>query len=97
MDILGQYKSIKGKRNHLWKGFYSTDCDIVIYMDSDLKKFDERFAIGILGPLLHTDNIKFVKGFYERKYSQSSNISTNEGGRVTENCARPLINLRDVQ
>ncbi len=92
-EVLTSFKSKKGKGNQLWKGLFCTNCDIVIYMDSDLKNFDERFAIGIIGPLLHTNNVKFVKGYYERKYTQSSTAPTNEGGRVTEICARPLINL----
>lgn len=91
-DVLTDFKSERGKGNQLWKGLYSTKADIIIYMDSDLKNFDERFAIGILGPLLKTDNIKFVKGFYERKLSSTSKTS-NSGGRVTELCARPLLNM----
>lgn len=92
-DVLSNFETKKGKGNQLWKGLYSTKCDIVTYMDSDLKNFHERFVVGILGPLLMTDNIKFVKGYYERKLSSSSSTSNNNGGRVTELCARPLLNM----
>lgn len=91
-NILTDYETRKGKGNQLWKALYHCNSDIVVFMDSDLKNFDERFAIGIIGPLLTTDNIKFVKGYYDRKLSTNSSTS-NEGGRVTELCARPLINL----
>ena len=92
-DVLSNFETNKGKGNQLWKGLYSTNCDIVTYMDSDLKNFHERFAVGILGPLLMNDNIKFVKGFYDRKITTSNISSSNNGGRVTELCARPMINM----
>lgn len=91
-DILPHMRTSKGKGNQLWKGLYSTNCDIVIYIDSDLKNFTTDFVTGILGPLLFREDVKFVKGFYERKMN-ANNMKTNEGGRVTEICARPLINL----
>jgi glucosyl-3-phosphoglycerate synthase len=90
-EILSSY-TCKGKGNQLWKGLYMSNSDIIVYMDSDLQNFDERYVIGIIGPLLTNDNIKFVKGFYDRKFKTDNSIS-NEGGRVTELCARPLINL----
>ena len=92
-DILNGVKTSKGKGNQLWKGLYSTKCDIVVYIDSDLKNFNEKYVIGLLGPLLTTEDIKYVKGFYDRKYSLQTTKKTNDGGRVTEICARPLINL----
>ncbi len=91
-DILPDINSRKGKGNQLWKGLYCCKSDIVVYIDSDLQNFTEQFVTGILGPLLINDNIKFIKGFYQRKLSNSNGIS-DEGGRVTEICARPLINL----
>lgn len=90
-NILPNADTSKGKGNQLWKGLYICNSDIVVYMDSDLKNFNERFVIGIIGPLLKTD-IKFIKGFYERKLSSSQTV-TNNGGRVTELCARPLLNM----
>lgn len=90
-EILSSY-NFKGKGNQLWKGLYMSNSDIIVYMDSDLQNFDERYVIGIIGPLLTDDNIKFVKGFYDRKLKSNNSINS-EGGRVTEICARPLINL----
>lgn len=90
-NVLSTYNH-KGKGNQLWKGLYMSNSDIIVYMDSDLQNFDERYIIGIIGPLLTNDKIKFVKGFYDRKLKTGNSI-TSEGGRVTEICARPLINL----
>ena len=92
-DILKNVSSNKGKGEALWKSLYVTKSDIIIYVDSDIKNFDERFVVGILGPLLYNDQIKFVKGFYKRPYIGSEGSVTNEGGRVTELCARPLLNI----
>jgi len=92
-DILPKYQSKKGKGNQLWKGLYCSKGTIVLYCDSDLKNFDVRMLYGLIGPLLTTP-VKFIKGFYERPLVISDTIQkSNEGGRVTELCARPMLNL----
>jgi glucosyl-3-phosphoglycerate synthase len=92
-NILSEICNHRGKGEALWKSLFVTKSDIVIYVDSDIKNFDERFVVGILGPLLVNDNTKFVKGYYKRPYISGNGIRTNEGGRVTELCARPLLNI----
>lgn len=92
-DILPDYQCKKGKGNQLWKGLYCSKGTIVLYCDSDLKNFDVRMIYGLIGPLLTTP-IQFVKGFYERPLVISDTVQkSNEGGRVTELCARPMLNL----
>jgi glucosyl-3-phosphoglycerate synthase len=92
-DILPTICKHKGKGEALWKSLYVTEGDIIIYSDSDIKNFDERFVVGILGPLLVNNDIKFVKGYYNRPLITSNESKSNEGGRVTELCARPLLNV----
>lgn len=91
-EILTDYKSKKGKGNQLWKGLYYSKGDIVLYCDSDIKNFDIRMIYGLIGPLL-INNVKFIKGFYERPLIINNQTQNNEGGRVTELCARPLLNI----
>tara|TARA_B100000989_G_C19489050_1_gene448893 strand:+ start:210 stop:1280 length:1071 start_codon:yes stop_codon:yes gene_type:complete len=92
-DILTNITSKKGKGNQLWKGLYCSKSDIILYCDSDLKNFDVQMIYGMIGPLL-MENIMFIKGFYERPLVIDKNIKkSNEGGRVTELCARPILNL----
>lgn len=92
-DILPDYQCKKGKGNQLWKGLHCSTGTIVLYCDSDLKNFDVRMIYGLIGPLLTTP-IRFVKGFYERPLVISDTVQkSNEGGRVTELCARPMLNL----
>ena len=43
--------------------------------------------------MLLDDNVKFVKGYYERPYIPKEGVKSYEGGRVTEICARPLLNM----
>ena len=93
-DILSNFKlPNKGKGEALWKSLYVTKSDIIIYVDADIKNFDERFVVGILGPMLLGQDIKFVKGYYERPYIPGNGEVSYEGGRVTEICARPLLNM----
>ncbi len=91
-DIMTTYICKKGKGNQLWKGLYYSKGDIIVYCDSDIKNFDIRMIYGLIGPLLNS-NIKFVKGFYERPLIINNQTKSNEGGRVTELCARPMFNM----
>jgi glucosyl-3-phosphoglycerate synthase len=48
---------------------------------------------GLVGPLLREPRIQYVKGFYHRPLRAAGGLQPDEGGRVTELTARPLINL----
>jgi glucosyl-3-phosphoglycerate synthase len=78
----------RGKGEALWKSLAVTTGDLVCWIDSDLYDFSPAFIPGMLGPLLTHDEIGFVKAIYTRQLG-----GTDDGGRVTEICARPLINL----
>lgn len=92
-EILSNITTKRGKGNQLWKGLYCSKSDIILYCDSDLKNFDVQMIYGMIGPLLK-ENIQFVKGFYERPLVINKDVKkSNEGGRVTELCARPILNL----
>lgn len=93
-DILKEYGVRIGKGEVLWKSLYLTSGDIIFWVDTDIKNFSPKYIYGILGPLLTRENIKFVKGFYQRPISgNKGEIKLGEGGRVTELTARPLLNL----
>ena len=97
-SILKNYSILnqKGKGNALFKSLLISNSDIIIWVDSDIKNYDYKFILGLLGPLL-IDNCKFSKGFYKRPYltndNQISSDKSMSGGRVTELCARPMFNL----
>ena len=45
----------------------------------------------LVGPLLTTEGVHLVKGFYRRPLKVSGSEDANGGGRVTELVARPLL------
>jgi glucosyl-3-phosphoglycerate synthase len=67
--------------------------DVVCFLDADSECFGVHFACGLIGPLLCDRQIEFVKGFYKRPFRVGELTLPDEGGRVTELTARPLLNL----
>ena len=92
-EILPELGSYVGKGEALWKSLFVVDGDIIAWIDTDIKNIDARFVYGILGPLLDSPNIRYVKGFYRRPLRQGDKMVAGGGGRVTEITARPFINL----
>jgi len=94
VDILPDTGHYMGKGENLWKALYITRGDIIIYLDADIKNIHHRFAYGLLGPLLLTEHIKYVKAFYDRPIAIGKNeLRSTGGGRVTELVIRPLFSL----
>ena len=92
-QILPQLGSHVGKGEALWKSLYELRGDIVVWVDTDIRNIQPRFVYGLLGPLLRESRIHYVKGFYQRPLAADGRWHPDEGGRVTELTARPLINL----
>ncbi|GJF15742.1 glucosyl-3-phosphoglycerate synthase [Mycolicibacterium cyprinidarum] len=80
-----------GKGEVLWRSLAATTGDIVVFVDADLLDPDPMFVPKLLGPLLTTENVHLVKGFYRRPLKVSGSEDANGGGRVTELVARPLL------
>jgi glucosyl-3-phosphoglycerate synthase len=91
--ILPNFGPSLGKGDALWRGLSATTGDIVIFIDSDTQNFDERFILGLLGPLVVDPDVQMVKGAFKRPHVMGDQVFEDEGGRVTELVARPLINL----
>jgi glucosyl-3-phosphoglycerate synthase len=92
-EILPELGSYPGKGEALWKSLYELRGDLVVWVDTDVRNIHPRFVFGLLGPLLREPRIQYVKGFYHRPLKTTGGIQPEEGGRVTELTARPLINL----
>ncbi|MBE0429274.1 MAG: glucosyl-3-phosphoglycerate synthase [Thermoleophilia bacterium] len=82
-----------GKGEALWKSLVPLRGDIIVWVDSDIKNFSPLFIYGLVGPLLKNDSIGYVKGYYRRPLFLGEMKRETGGGRVTEICARPLINM----
>jgi glucosyl-3-phosphoglycerate synthase len=89
-DVLPDFAPRPGKGEAMWRGLAATDADLVVFVDADLRSFDSRFVVALLGPLLSDPAIQLVKAAYDRSPTDPS-VPSNGGGRVTELMARPLI------
>ncbi|HEY7451585.1 MAG TPA: glucosyl-3-phosphoglycerate synthase [Candidatus Limnocylindria bacterium] len=92
-EILPELGSHTGKGEALWKSLHELRGDIVVWVDTDIRNIQPRFVYGLLGPLLREPRIQYVKGFYQRPLQAGGQVQPDQGGRVTELTARPLINL----
>lgn len=86
-DVLPTAAEGHGKGEALWRLTYAATGDLVVFSDADIVDFGPRFVVGLLGPLLNDPGASFVKGFYTRPGQNGD----DEGGRVTEVLARPLL------
>ncbi len=92
-DILPSQGFKRGKGENLWKAIYQLDGDIICYVDADIKNIHPRFVTGLVAPLIHNDEMHYVKAFYDRPLAFSEGIRPSGGGRVTEILVRPLFSL----
>lgn len=91
-DILPELGSYRGKGENLWKALYVLTGDIIVYIDADIKNIHPKFVYGVVGPLLTSPQIGYVKAFYERPISVGRKTLPSGGGRVTQILVRPLFN-----
>ncbi len=84
---------VLGKGDAMWRALQVLSGDVICFLDADSEHFGAHFACGLLGPLLCTPGIAFVKGFYRRPFRVGEVTLPDGGGRVTELTARPLLNL----
>lgn len=82
-----------GKGENLWTSLYVLKGDIICWIDGDIANIHPRFVYGPVGALIKNKKLGYVKGFYERPLIEGKNIFPAGGGRVTEICFRPLINM----
>lgn len=92
-DILPGLGNHPGKGENLWKAVYQLKGDILCFIDADIRNIHPRFVYGVLGPLLVSPEIQYVKGFYRRPLTGEKMIQPSGGGRVTEILVRPLLSM----
>ena len=94
-DVLGDYGPALGKGDAMWRALHVCDADIVCFLDGDTANPDPRHLQGLIGPLLADSSLQLVKGAFDRPLLTGGVAFPNEGGRVTELMARPLLNLHE--
>ncbi len=92
-EHLQQYGEYRGKGENLWKALYLLKGDIIVYVDTDIANIHPRFVYGLVGPLIHDEEVHYVKAFYDRPLAFSHGLRPTGGGRVTEILIRPLFSL----
>jgi hypothetical protein len=92
-DILPEVGANIGKGEALWKSLHVLKGDIIAWVDTDITNIHPRFIYGLIGPMLQSPRIQYVKGFYQRPIKVGDKLQAGGGGRVTELVARPLFNL----
>jgi glucosyl-3-phosphoglycerate synthase len=88
-EILPALAPGRGKGEALWKSLAVLRGDLVVWLDSDVADPDPAYVTGLVGPLAADPGVGYVKALYRRALGADE----EGGGRVTEICARPLINL----
>jgi glucosyl-3-phosphoglycerate synthase len=91
--LMPEHGPVLGKGDAMWRSLPVLHGEIVCFLDADSEEFGSHFPLGLAGPLLTDPDIAFVKGFYRRPFRVGDVVLPDGGGRVTELCARPLLNL----
>ena len=92
-DLLSDCGAARGKGDAMWRALSVADSGIVVFLDADTRDFTSSYVVGLLGPLLTNTEIRFVKASFRRAFDTGMAVLPDEGGRVTELVARPLLNL----
>ncbi len=93
--MLAEYGPALGKGDAMWRALHETSADIVCFLDGDTANPDPNHLQGLIGPLLADPSLQLVKGAFDRPLRTGGTYLPNEGGRVTEIMARPLLNLHE--
>jgi glucosyl-3-phosphoglycerate synthase len=78
-----------GKGQAMRAGIEATDAEVIAFCDADLYEFESHFISRLVQPLIERPDTQFVKAVYRRPLGDRP----DEGGRVTELVARPLLSL----
>lgn len=89
--LLPEFGPVLGKGDAMWRGLTVCRGDHVCFVDSDLSDFGPHYITGLLGPLFTEPGCEFVKATYRRPLRVGDTEIADEGGRVTELTARPLL------
>jgi glucosyl-3-phosphoglycerate synthase len=91
-ELVPEFGPVRGKGDAMWRALSVARGELIAYLDSDTRAFSEHFATGLLGPLICHPGLHFVKAYFRRPFTTPEGIQRPEdGGRVTELTARPLL------
>ena len=91
-ELCPELGPVLGKGEAMWRSLTVLKGEVVCFLDADSTEAGPHYACGLVGPVACRDDIEFVKGFYRRPLQMNGIRLPEGGGRVTELCARPLLN-----
>ncbi len=85
---------LRGKGDSMWRALRVARGDLICFLDGDLRSFAEHYVYGLIGPLVVASEVDFVKSTFARPLSLPNlPAGAEQGGRVTELLARPMLSL----
>lgn len=81
-----------GKGGALWKSLSVAHGDVIAWVDSDTRNFQEHFVTSLIEALLRDPQTKMAKAYYDRPLISGDGVLP-AGGRVTELTFRPLAQI----
>src|SRR3712207_4417906 len=90
-ELLSHYGETHGKGDAMWRSLSVARGDLIMFIDADTNDIRPQLVYGVLGPILHLPEVRFVKAAYRRPFKSHETIEVDGGGRVTELTAKPLF------
>jgi glucosyl-3-phosphoglycerate synthase len=91
-ELVPEFGPAIGKGDAMWRALSVARGDLILFLDSDTSDFGDQFVYGVVGPLLRFDQVRFVKALYSRPWTDGRQLQLENGARVTELTAKPLLN-----
>jgi glucosyl-3-phosphoglycerate synthase len=92
-ELMPGFGPALGKGDAIWRALSVARGELILYLDADTPDFGQQFVYGMLAPLLTVPQLEFVKGSYSRPLTKGRRLVLDEGARVTELTAKPLLSL----
>jgi glucosyl-3-phosphoglycerate synthase len=90
-ELVPELGPVIGKGDAMWRALAAVRGETVLYIDADTRDFCPHFITGLLGPLLADEGLEFVKASYRRPFTVGEVELPDDGGRVSQLTARPLL------
>jgi len=90
-SLMSGYGPVEGKGDAMWRSLSVLHGDLVCFLDADVLEFPSHYVTGLLGPLIESEEIDFVKAYYRRPFRAGEVSLADGGGRVNHLLARPAL------
>jgi glucosyl-3-phosphoglycerate synthase len=92
-SLAANYGPVKGKGDAIWRSLAVLTGEVVCFFDGDLTSFSSDYVSGLAGVLVSNSSVSFAKAAFSRPFRNERGETAGEGGRVTEEMARPMLQL----